>query len=138
ASGGGNEMALACTLRLASERARLQQPEVTVGIIPGGGGTVRLPRLIGPGFAAEAIITGRAFDAGEALAAGWVNAVLPAAGFRDHALRWVSAIAENRGAALNAAKRSIVHGTRLSFAEAQALEQELFRQLTATSDALPA
>ncbi len=86
ASGGGNEIALTCTLRVGSERAQLQQPEVTAGIIPGGGGSVRLPRLVGPGIAAEAVITGRAFSAQEALRAGWINAILPVDGFTGHAL----------------------------------------------------
>jgi enoyl-CoA hydratase len=86
ASGGGNEIALACTLRIGSERARLQQPEVGAGVIPGGGGSVRLPRLVGPGIAAEAILTGRAFSAQEAPRTGWLNAVLPADGFTTHAV----------------------------------------------------
>jgi enoyl-CoA hydratase len=93
---------------------------------------VRLPRLIGPAIAAEAILTGRAFDAEEALRARWVNVILPAAKFLDSVVRWAGAIAEHAGPALSAAKKSIVHGTRLSFVEAQALEQELFRQLTAS------
>lgn len=135
ASGGGNEIALACTLRIGSERARLQQPEVTVGIIPGGGGSVRLPRLVGPGVAAEAVLTGRAFTAQEAHRAGWLNAVLPTDGFGGHAMRWAAAIAAHPGPALSAAKTSIVAGTRLPFGDAVALEQQLFRKLTATSGA---
>jgi len=136
ASGGGNEIALACTLRLASDRASLQQPEATVGIIPGGGGSVRLPRLVGPAIAADAILTGRPFEADEALRVGWVSAVLPADGFRERAMGWISPIARNPGPALTAAKQSIVHGSRLPFTEAQALEQQLFRDLSATSRAL--
>lgn len=136
ASGGGNELALACTLRICSERARLQQPEVSIGIIPGGGGSVRLPRLVGPGVAAEAVLTGRAFDPEEARRAGWVNAILPAHGFSDHALHWAEAVAANPGSALNAAKKSIVLGSRMAFTDALSLEHELFNQLTATSTAL--
>jgi enoyl-CoA hydratase len=136
ASGGGNEITLACTLRLGSERIRLQQPEVGAGIIPGGGGSVRLPRLLGPGIAAEAVITGRAFGAQESLRAGWINAVLPTRGFNDQALLWAAAIAEKPAPALNAAKRSIVFGSRMTFADALALEHQLFSDLSATSKTL--
>jgi enoyl-CoA hydratase len=133
ASGGGNEITLACTLRLGSERIRLQQPEVGAGIIPGGGGSVRLPRLVGPGIAAEAVITGRAFGAQESLRAGWINAVLPTRGFNDQALLWAAAIVEKPAPALNAAKRSIVFGSRMTFADALALEHQMFSDLSATS-----
>ncbi len=136
ASGGGNEIALACTLRAGSARVRLQQPEVTVGIIPGGGGSVRLPRLVGPGIAAEAVITGRAFEAQESLRAGWINTVLPTDGFTDHARRWAAAIAQSPASALNAAKQSIVAGSRMAFADALALEHQLFSELSASSKAL--
>ena len=136
ASGGGNEIALTCTLRIGSERAQVQQPEVRAGIIPGGGGGVRLPRLVGPGVAAEAIITGRAFSAQEALRAGWLNAVLPADGFTAHALDWATAIAHSPSPALNAAKKLAVSGARLPFSDALTLEQQLFTQLTATSQTL--
>ena len=136
AAGGGNELALACTLRVGSERVRLQQPEVSIGIIPGGGGSVRLPRLVGPGVAAEAVLTARAFEAGEALRAGWLNAVLPTRDFGAQALRWASAVAAGSAPALRAAKQSIVLGSRMAFADALALEHDLFAQLTASSDAL--
>jgi enoyl-CoA hydratase len=136
AAGGGNELALACTLRIGSERVRLQQPEVSIGIIPGGGGSVRLPRLVGPGIAAEVVLTGRTFEAAEALRTGWLNAVLPTAEFAEQALRWASAIAAGPAPALQAAKRSIVLGSRRAFDDALALERDLFTQLTASSDAL--
>ena len=138
ASGGGNEIALTCTLRVGSERAQLQQPEITAGIIPGGGGSVRLPRLVGPGIAAEAILTGRVFPAQEALRAGWINAVLPTEGFLQHALGWAAAIAGNPSPALQAAKKSIVLGARLPFTDALALEHQHFTQLSATGRALMA
>jgi enoyl-CoA hydratase/carnithine racemase len=83
--GGGNELALACQLRIGSTRAHLGNPEVKVGIIPGGGGSQRLPRLIGAGFAADAVLRGRVFSADEALRLGWLNAVLPVDGFVDSA-----------------------------------------------------
>ena len=138
AAGGGNEIALTCTLRIGSQRAQLQQPEVSAGIIPGGGGSVRLARLVGPGIAAEAIITGRAFKAQEALRAGWINAVLPADNFIRHALAWAITITQNPGPALNAAKKTAVFGARLPFTDALELEHQLFAQLTATSHFLNA
>jgi enoyl-CoA hydratase len=131
ASGGGNEIALACTLRIASDRGRFQQPEVTGGFIPGGGGSVRLPRLVGPSRAAEVILTGRVFPAEEAQRMGWINAILPADGFREEAVRWVEGIAKHAGPALYAAKHSIVAGSRLPFPEAVASERQLFAGLTA-------
>ncbi|MFE1195459.1 enoyl-CoA hydratase/isomerase family protein [Streptomyces olivaceoviridis] len=136
ASGGGNEIALACTLRVASPRSRFQQPEVAVGIIPGGGGSVRLPRLIGPGRAAEAILTGRLVFAEEALRVGWVNTVLTGTDFPQEALRWAGSIAGNPGPALHAAKHSVVAGSRLAFGEAITTERRLFGELTAGNDAL--
>ena len=75
--GGGCELSLACTLRVASERAHFGQPEVAVGIIPGAGGTQRLPRLVGAGRAAELVLSARIIDAPEALRIGLVEAVLP-------------------------------------------------------------
>ncbi|MEU1162718.1 enoyl-CoA hydratase/isomerase family protein [Streptomyces sp. NPDC005921] len=136
ASGGGNEIALACTLRVASPRSRFQQPEVAVGIIPGGGGSVRLPRLIGPSRAAEAILTGRLVFAEEALRVGWVNTLLTGTDFPQEALRWVEAIAGNSAPALHAAKHSVVAGSRLPFGDAIATERRLFGELTAGNEAL--
>ena len=135
ASGGGNEIALACTLRVASPRALFQQPEVPIGIIPGGGGSVRLPRLVGPARAAEAILSGRAVPAREALDVGWVNAMLPADDFTANAVRWAAAIAAQPRPALAAAKQSIIAGVRLPFPDAQALEQRLFRELSTQAKA---
>ncbi len=136
ASGGGNELALACTVRIGSERAGLEQPEITVGIIPGGGGSVRLPRLVGPGLAAEAILTGRPFAAEEALRAGWLTLRLPADDFLGNVLRWSQTVAAAPAKALSSAKMSIVQGGRMTFDEAKRLELALFRDLTANSEAL--
>jgi enoyl-CoA hydratase len=129
ASGGGNELALCCTLRVASERARFQQPDVTLGLIPGGGGSVRLPRLVGTGIAAEVLLTGRTFDAEEALRSGWINALLPTEGFTGRARDWAAAIGKQPAPALAAAKNLIVAGSRLAFSEAISLERELFTEL---------
>jgi enoyl-CoA hydratase len=135
-SGGGNELALCCTLRVASKRARFQQPEVTFGLIPSRGGSVRLPRLVGTAIAAEALLTGRTFDADEALRSGWINALLPTEGFTGRARNWAAAIGKHPASALAAAKNSIVAGSRLAFSAAISHERELFTQLAASSHAL--
>ena len=124
--GGGCELSLACTLRIASTRSHFGQPEVAVGIIPGGGGTQRLPRLIGTGRAAELILSGRIVDAEEALRLGLVEAVLPAEGFVDAALAWAQRIAAHPPTAVRAAKRAIVDGIRLPLDEGLRLEGRLF------------
>ncbi|MEU9337218.1 enoyl-CoA hydratase/isomerase family protein [Streptomyces sp. NPDC048290] len=130
ASGGGSELALACTLRVGSPRARLRQSEVPAGIIPGGGATVRLPRLVGPGFAAEVILGGREFTGADAYRVGWLNALLPAEGFVDHAVAWAQQFARHSGSALIAATAALRESRRLPFRSALASEREIFlRQL---------
>ena len=108
--GGGCELSLACTLRVASERAHFGQPEVAVGIIPGAGGTQRLPRLVGAGRAAELVLSARIIDAAEALRIGLVEAVLPTDGFVDAVLEWVQPMATKPRPALFAAKRAVIEG----------------------------
>jgi enoyl-CoA hydratase len=124
--GGGCELALACTLRVAAASAHLGQPEVAVGIIPGAGGTQRLPRLVGPGRAAELILSGRVVGADEALAVGLVEACLPDDGFVDRVVEWLQPMASRPRRALVAAKRAIVEGLRLPFDEGLRLEGRLF------------
>jgi enoyl-CoA hydratase len=124
--GGGCELSLACTMRVAAASAHLGQPEVNVGIIPGAGGTQRLPRLVGPGRAADLILSGRIVDADEALRIGLVEAVLPDSGFLDHVLEWVAPIAAKPRFAVAAAKKAIVEGLRLPFADGLRLEGQLF------------
>jgi enoyl-CoA hydratase len=124
--GGGCELSLACTLRVAAESAHFGQPEVSVGIIPGGGGTQRLPRLIGAGRAADLILSGRIIEAPEAERLGLVNAILPDDGFLDAALEWVEPIASKPRPAIVAAKRAIIDGLRLPLDEGLALEGGLF------------
>jgi enoyl-CoA hydratase/3-hydroxyacyl-CoA dehydrogenase len=92
--GGGNELTLYCDIRLASDRARFSQPEVTLGLMPGWGATYMLPRLVGKTLAGEMILTGRRLDADEALKAGLVNAVYPAAEFDARALEYARKLAE--------------------------------------------
>ena len=105
AFGGGCELALACDLRLVSDTAQFAQPEVTLGIPPGWGGTQRLPRLVGPGLAAEVILTGRRVGADEALRIGLVNAVHPADRLLPEAMILAERIAAASPRAVRAAKR---------------------------------
>ena len=107
ALGGGCELALACDVRLASDRAQLGLPEVTLGIFPGWGGTQRMPRLIGPGRAKELIFTGRRVGAEEALALGLVDRVHPHDELLDAALELAGEMAAKPGWALAAAKAMI-------------------------------
>lgn len=134
--GGGCEISLAATMRLAARSAHFAQPEVVVGIIPGAGGTQRLPRLVGAARAAEMILSGRTVAADEAERIGLVNAVLPDEGFVDAALDWVQPIAERPRAAVAAAKRAIVEGLRRPFSEGLALEGELFLSLQGGAEAV--
>jgi len=133
--GGGCETALACTLRVGSERAHLGQPEVSVGIIPGAGGTQRLPRLVGAGIGAELCLSGRIVDAAEAYRIGLLNAVLPTAGFVGHAIAWCEQMARHPAPALFAAKQAVVQGLRLPLAEGLALEGRLFAAVNASDEA---
>ncbi len=107
AFGGGCELAIACDIRLASDNARFAQPEVSLGIPPGWGGTQRLPRLIGPGLAAELIYTGRQVHAAEAHHIGLVNAVHPLDQLMPAAREMAARIARNSPAAVRASKNLI-------------------------------
>jgi enoyl-CoA hydratase len=134
--GGGCELALACTMRVAAKSAHLAQPEVNVGIIPGAGGTQRLPRLVGSGRAAELILSGRVIDASEAARIGLVEAVLPDKHFVDEVLEWLAPVAAKPRRALVAAKRAIVDGLKApSFDEALAIEGRLFIECQLGADA---
>ena len=133
--GGGCEISLACTMRVGSERAHLGQPEVVVGIIPGAGGSQRLPRLVGGGIGAELVLSGRIVAADEALRIGLLNAVLPTEGFVDHAIEWCGRFTRHSPAALFAAKQAVVQGLHGTLAEGLALEGRLFLQLNASDDA---
>lgn len=138
--GGGCETALACTMRVGSPRAHLGQPEVSVGIIPGAGGTQRLPRLVGPAIGAELCLSGRIVGAEEAVRIGLLNAVLgdtdtdPAA-FRTAAVEWCGRIARHAPGAVFAAKRAVVDGLRLPLDEGLRLEGRLFLEANASPDA---
>jgi enoyl-CoA hydratase/carnithine racemase len=118
--GGGCELSLACTLRVAATSAHFGQPEVAVGIIPGAGGTQRLPRLVGAGRAAELILSARTIDAAEAHRIGLVEAVLPDEGFLDHVRAWVEPIATKPRHAVVAGKRAILDGLKGSHCSSSA------------------
>jgi enoyl-CoA hydratase/carnithine racemase len=133
--GGGCETSLACTMRIGSARAHLGQPEIVVGIIPGAGGTQRLPRLVGGARGAELCLTGRIVDAEEALRIGLLNAVLPAEGFRAGAIEWCQQVSRHPAAAVFAAKRAVVEGLRGPLDAGLRLESQLFVQLNASDDA---
>ncbi len=133
--GGGCETALACSMRVGSERAHLGQPEVSVGIIPGAGGSQRLPRLVGPAIGMELVTSGRIIGAEEALRIGLLNAVLPTEGFVEAARAWCGAIARWSPPAVFAAKRAVVEGLAGPLADGLALEGRLFAELNASDDA---
>jgi enoyl-CoA hydratase/carnithine racemase len=133
--GGGCETALACSMRVGSERAHLAQPEVAVGIIPGAGGTQRLPRLVGQGIGIELCTTGRRVFAEEALRIGLLNAVLPVEGFVGHAREWCGRIARNPAPAVFAAKEAVVEGLKLPLAGGLALEGRMFLEINASDEA---
>ncbi len=134
ALGGGCELAMACDLRLASEKARFGQPEVGLGIIPGFSGTVRLTRIVGPAFAKELIYTGKNIDAAQAYRMGLVNAVCAPEQLMEEALNWARRIRGNSRPAVRYAKHSIQEGADLSVSEAIALENKYFSQCFAERD----
>lgn len=132
AFGGGTELALSCDLRVAAAGAELGLTEVKLGIIPGGGGTQRLPRLIGKGPAKDLILTGRRVGADEALRLGLVNRV----GTLDDAMRLARSVVENAPIAVGLAKHAIDEGLHLELDEALALEQRFYQHTIGTEDRL--
>ncbi|MFQ5698506.1 MAG: enoyl-CoA hydratase/isomerase family protein [Myxococcota bacterium] len=132
---GGLEIALACDLRIASENASFGLPEVTRGIIPGAGGTQRLPRLVGPERALDMILTGRRIDAREAERIGLVTRVVPLDALRDEARAVASAIAENGPLAVRAAKAAVWRGLDVPLEEGLRLEQLLAELVRQSEDA---
>jgi enoyl-CoA hydratase len=134
ALGGGCELALACDLRFASSKARFGQPEILLGIIPGGGGTQRLARLVGVARAKDLILTGRQVAADEALAIGLVDRVVEPGELLDTALGYAAELAAGPLAAHALAKRAIDDGLDRSLADGLALEQEAFVDVFRTED----
>ncbi len=134
ALGGGCELALACDFRFAADNAKLGQPEILLGLIPGAGGTQRLPRLIGLSRAKELVFSGRMVDMVEAERIGLVDHVAPADELYDRAMESAAAYAAGPYA-LRLAKRAIEDGTELPLDQALRLERSLFAECFATEDA---
>jgi enoyl-CoA hydratase len=135
ALGGGCELALACDFRIASEKAKLGQPDILLGIIPGGGGTQRLARLVGPARAKELIFSGRQVRADEALAIGLVDEVVAPDDVLGRALDRAAALAAGATVAQGLAKRAIDRGLDITLNGGLDLEQQLFAEVFATADA---
>ncbi|TCC62014.1 enoyl-CoA hydratase/isomerase family protein [Kribbella pittospori] len=134
ALGGGCELALCADYRIAAEDAKLGQPEILLGIIPGAGGTQRLSRLIGPSKAKDIIYTGRFVDAAESLAIGLVDKVVPAAEVYDAAVAWAAQFAGGAALALRAAKEAIDSGLGVELSTGLEIERQQFAALFATED----
>ncbi len=132
--GGGCELAMACDIRIASDTAKLGQPEVNLGIIPGGGGTQRLPRLVGEGHAMRLIMSGTLIDAAEAERIGLVEQVLPADELREVTLALARTIASRSPIALQAAKETVLAARRMPLDEGLKFERAWFGLLFATDD----
>ncbi len=134
ALGGGCELALACDVRFASSRARLGQPEILLGIIPGGGGTQRLARLVGPARAKDLILTGRQVPADEALAMGLVDRVVAAEDLMPAALAYAAELAAGPLQAQARAKAAIDRGLDVTLPDGLDLEQRAFVEVFRTDD----
>ncbi|HEY0691198.1 MAG TPA: enoyl-CoA hydratase-related protein [Kribbella sp.] len=134
ALGGGCELALCADYRIAADDARLGQPEVLLGVIPGAGGTQRLSRLVGPSKAKDLIYTGRFVDAAESLQIGLVDKVVPAAEVYDAAVAWASQFAAGAALALRAAKEAIDAGLEVDLHTGLEIERQQFAGLFGTED----
>ncbi|HEY0698210.1 MAG TPA: enoyl-CoA hydratase-related protein [Micromonospora sp.] len=134
ALGGGCELALACDWRVAAEDAKLGQPEIKLGVIPGAGGTQRLARLVGPARAKDLVMSGRMVDAQEALRIGLVDRVVPTAEVYSAAVELVRQYVGGPAQALRAAKLAVDGGLEMDLASGLAWESQLFAALFATDD----
>jgi enoyl-CoA hydratase len=134
ALGGGCELAMACTLRLAADSARLGQPEIALGLIPGYAGTQRLPRLVGIGKAMEMILTGTPIAADEAQRIGLVNRVVPAAALMAEARTLAVQLAKGAPIAMRYIINAVNKGVEMPFAEACQYEATLFGLVASTDD----
>lgn len=134
ALGGGCELALACTLRIAAENTRFGQPEVKLGVIPGYAGTQRLPRLVGKGRALEMILSGEPVNAQEAYRIGLVNQVVPAAELMSAAEAWARKILANAPLAVKFTLEAVNQGLNMTREQGQALEAALFALCCTTTD----
>ena len=134
ALGGGCETAMACTIRIASENAKFGQPEVTLGVIPGGGGTQRLPRLIGKGRALQLILTGAMISAQDAYRVGLVNEVVPPAELTTRAEAILKQIFSNAPLAVKYSLEAVNNGLETTLADGLSLEASLFGLCAGTED----
>ena len=134
ALGGGCELALACTLRVAADTARFGQPEINLGILPGYGGTQRLPRLVGKGVALDLILSGRHVTASEALQIGLVNRVVPAAELMTAAKALAADLATKAPIAVQYIIEAVNRGLEVSLDKGQFLEATLFGLVASTDD----
>ncbi len=136
ALGGGCELALACHLRFASTKAKFGQPEVNLGIIPGYGGTQRLPRVVGVAIALEMILSGEMIDAEQAARIGLVNRVYPPEQLMEATERFVQLLLQKGQAAIQAALRAVLAARELSLSDGLQFEARAFGQLCGTPDFL--
>ena len=134
ALGGGCELAMACDYRIASTKAVFGQPEILLGIIPGGGGTQRLPRLVGASRAKEIMITGRQVKADEALNIGLANEVVEPDALMARALELANSVASGATVATGLIKRAVDEGMQTELAQGLALELELFEEVFHSRD----
>lgn len=134
ALGGGCELAMACDIRVASENAKLGQPEVNLGVMPGYGGTQRLPRLVGLGKAKELIFSGETIDATEAYRIGLVDRLVPKGAALEEAIKLAQVILTRAPIAVRLSKEAIDKGWELPLSEGQQLEAELFGRTMDTED----
>lgn len=134
ALGGGLEIALACDLRIASEKARLGTPEVTLGLVPGWGGTQRLPRMVPACIAAELLLLGRPVDAQEAYRIGLVNKVVSPEQVMPTAIEWAQTICGAAPLAVRTAKEAMIRGSSMTLEDGLRLESSFIAYLLGTED----
>ncbi len=134
ALGGGLEIALACDIRIASEKARLGVPEITLGLIPGWGGTQRLPRMIPRCKAAELLLMGRPIDAQEAYRIGLVNKIVPPEAVLPTAKEWAGIICQAGPLAVRASKEAMIRGSNMTLDDGLRLENALEAYVLSTED----
>jgi enoyl-CoA hydratase/carnithine racemase len=134
ALGGGCELALACDLRVAADTAQFGLPEIKLGLFPGGGGTQRLPRLIGEARAKEFMYLGDPISAGEALQIGLINRVVPAGQLVEETMKLAGKLATRPGVALNLIKQAVDRGVQVSLEEGLKIEADLFDRVFLTED----
>ena len=132
--GGGLELAMSCDLRIASDRSKLGQPEINIGIIPGAGGTQRLTRLIGEGRAMEMILTGRMITAEEAFSYGIINFVYGSDDLMDEAIQIANTIGEKSKYAVERAKKSVKAVSEMNLKDGLKLEREMFIECLNSED----